>query len=264
LFNINTPPLFTVFESPMTDVAQRLPLSKSSCLSFLPPPLSFVRTNAPEDSNWKKRYDVLLRDYEHVHKLYIEEQRLRANERRTFVAEVSRRETAEVHAALARHEIERLQFQANAKEERKRQGPSEKIWATGLLTVGEGLAIRNTQRHARNDKVSAEESKQVEAELRKVTDTERRQALLHSTEVFDGKLSSKKRSDWQDIAFTLGLLIEAKNADLILSIHEHLKDCPILRSGRFALVWDSLSKKIDRQAATKDDIESTFSQARVI
>jgi hypothetical protein len=142
-----------VFKAPVTDVAQRLPLSKSTSVSFLPPPLSSVCTDAPEDSSWKKRYNVLLWDYEHVHQLYIEEQRLRANKQRTFVAEVSQRETAEVHAALACHEIERLQFQANAKEERKRQGPSEKIRATGLLTVGEGLAIRNTQRQAQNDKV---------------------------------------------------------------------------------------------------------------
>jgi hypothetical protein len=255
--------LITVFEAQVTGVTERLPLSRATSLAFLPPPSSFSRTTPYEDSSWQSRHNLLSQDFDRLHGCYIVEQQLRAKERHTFIAEVSRRETAEMHAALARHEIQRLQFLLNAKEDRTKSGPSEKIRATGLLTTAEGLAARSVQRQARNDKAAAEDTRQIETERRQTANTERRQLLLHSSDVFDGKLSTKKRPDWQDIAFTLGLPIEVTAAELTASIYQHLKVRPHLCSGRYALVWESLSKQADRKAA-KDGIDGMTLSARIV
>jgi hypothetical protein len=243
-------PLLAVFQSSWTDLSSSSQLSPRLQLRPLVAASPLRPNIPPEDVSWKRRYELLLEDFQRANTLFVDERRLRCDERQAFIREVCRRENAETHCLLARQEVDRLQLQLNAKTERTNGTARDGQFRlkAGLLTAAEGLAEHAVQRDARKEKAATTGAKQAEDERRKASDLARRQQLIHSTEPFDGKLTGKKRGDWEDIAFCLGLPITSDIAvpDLKNSIVTHLDGQPDLRAGRYTQVWDALDKQRKR------------------
>jgi hypothetical protein len=247
-------PLFTVFQSSAADAA--LPELTSTEANRVLRPLSAApairRTQPPEDCTWRRRYDILLEDFARLEIRYVDEREQRREERRQHIAEVCRREHAELHAEIARHEIERLQYQMNVRDDRARGGRQtfRTKGQVGLLTTPEGLKAREEEKTAREKKDAEERAKHEEDEQRRVEDAERRRSLLHSDSIFSGRLNDKKRSDWEDLAFVLGLDISGNVPSLIDTIYHHLDRNQFLQvKPRYQQVWEALVKKRARAEA---------------
>jgi hypothetical protein len=256
-------PLLTVFQSSWSDLSSSSRLPVPSDLRPLAAASPLVPTTPPDDVSWKRRYELLFNDFRHASTLFVDERRLRCDERKAHIQEVCRRENAELHCLLANKEVDRLKFHLNAKSERTSGAARDGQFRlkAGLLTSAEGLAEHSTQRDARKEKAATTEAKTTEEERRKASDLLRRQQLMHSADPFDGKLTGKKRGDWEDIAFCLGLPITSDIGvpALKASILLHLDPQPALRNGRYEQVWDSLDKQRKRSEGLTGMLHLTVS-----
>jgi hypothetical protein len=232
------------------------PLSTAWLPSALPPALTIRPSPPPADVSYKRRHALLLSDYNHLHTIYVSERDARRDERLKFIAEVCRREEAETHAAIAQQEIARLQQLLNSKESAKTRA-KDQVRLTGLVTVGEGMVSRVAQASARQDKRAAETAKEQHKEAHQQHELERRRALADSdTHVFDGRYT-KKRADWDDIAFCLGVNTSSMNvADVIAEIFVQLsKRTKLQTEPRYAAIWKTLLKRSERAKTSADPSE---------
>lgn len=190
-------------------------------------------------------------DYNKLHAIYVAERLALREERQAHVAEVCRRKQSEAHAVLARQEIERLQNLLNAKDTATNQ-PKDQVRMTGLVTVGEGLEGRRVQAEARQSKRNADAAKEQAKEDARDQELTRRCAIADDdNHVFDGRLA-KKRADWDDIAFCLGINTSSMNIpDIITDISTQLRQRQELQSKpRYQAIWGALSKRAQRAAAS--------------
>jgi hypothetical protein len=215
-------------------------------LSQLPPAHLFKLTDPGEDSGWKRRYDLLLGDFWRLHSQYIEGHMLRRDDRNALIAESKQREAAEMHCAIARQEINRLQYQLNTKEQNARQ-PAEKIKVKGggLLTTTEALAERDTAKEAKEAKEKAARAKDAEAKAKEDEDADRRRRIAQAgvTHQFSDKLSKYQKRHWVDLAHALALPYDKKHT--IANLRDNIYQCflstyPLQVDSRFSLVWQAL------------------------
>jgi hypothetical protein len=190
-----------------------------------------LRTHVGRGATSRDRYSALEKDYFRVCNLYSEA--------------VARSEAAETHCAMAGLEIGTLKHMVNAKADREAHPTRKLKMKAGLLTSAEGMVAYAAQEREDEKKKQEDMAKAVEEVQKREGNSVRRHALITSNEPFDGRLSKKKRSDWEDIAHVLNVKYEKVNvSDLIVAITVTLRSRPDLQaSPRFWSLWQSLSQR---------------------
>lgn len=179
-----------------------------------------------------------------------------------FHGALTRAEAAETHARMAALENQQLHAQLNAKAA-KALAPAKRLQSKyTVLTCDEALAEIEESAKEQAVKDQLEHEKQAVEEQKKKDDLERRRKLDRNNAPFDGRLSKKKRTNWEDIAYVLRITFEGVVVrDLISAITGYLREHRDLQlSPQFSALWHSLSKgEISSVAEEVEGVENAGS-----
>ncbi|KAI5980941.1 hypothetical protein EDD15DRAFT_2561393 [Pisolithus albus] len=160
------------------------------------------------------------------------------------------RDTAQSHAVMLRRDYNLLKEQLNTKAaqaSRKTRG----VRQHGLMTSAESrkrIAEEEEKRAAKRRKVEA--GKQRRQEKAAVVQAQRN--AMDGTEVYKGRLTSKNKTELENIALALGFTaddLKTTKNDLISRITKHLEDNPVLEDdARFSGLYPSRSRQSNANA----------------
>lgn len=147
----------------------------------------------------------------------------------------------ETRSSLILMENERLQQQLHTKRSRARKSRNL-VTNSRCFTSGTEPIQRNSHRQAEESNRAAKAAKDAEQVLRRTQ---------QSNTIFTGSLSSKTKSDLQDIANALRLKVDGLKAALLENIRKHLEDNPEQhKTAQFCGLSDCPQK---RRASSQDD-----------
>ena len=138
----------------------------------------------------------------------------------------AQRNAAEMHAVFAQCESAVWKYQFNQKKEKASGGHSRRIHTKArIVTNDEGKEEARREQERREEKKRKETAMKNQKEAKKKDDLVRR-ATQGSTREFTGTLSTKKKTELEDIADALGLDIQGNRKDLIARITVYFDDFP--------------------------------------
>lgn len=137
----------------------------------------------------------------------------------------AQRDAAETHAVQSLREAAVWRYKYNRKKEKVKES-SRRIHMSSRVTTNEqGLQEAEQDRKKKEEKRRMELEKQTQKEEKKKNDLVRR-AIQGSAMVFSGSLSSKNKTDLEDLASALSLSIEGTKAVLVSRITTYFDDHP--------------------------------------
>ena len=139
------------------------------------------------------------------------------------------RDAAFGHAIVLRRDYNQLKSQMNAKEEKlKRKGRGVRVHSM-MTSTDMRKKIAEEAVRAEKKKNAEEAKKRMEA---KAAAVQAQREAMDGTEVYSGKLSTKNKTELENIAIALGFSeadLKVTKNDLISRIKQHLDETPVLQ-----------------------------------
>jgi hypothetical protein len=252
-------PQITASSRSLTRHSSPSPLLKPLAPAITLPPLTLVHPDAPAS----RKLEVLRADYERLAEFCRQQHDSHREVQSRLAAEIDRRQSVETHCGLAHTELNRLQYQLNAKSGNSTEPQPESFKAgTNLLTVPGSEDARAEARQKREAKANESKGKTAEAAAQRAATIQRRHGMLDRRDhQFPPVLSKYKRADWEDVAFCLGIAHDVNVDALKQSIFERLASSPSAQADtRYIELWPALDKLFKRRSRKTAD-PSTISSA---
>jgi phage gp16-like protein len=165
----------------------------------------------------------------------------------------AQRDAAEVHAVMAQREAAVWKFRLNQKKEKAAEPSRRRLHTSSrVVTNDQGLAEAREDRERQQEKKRKESEKNSQKAAKEKENIVRR-ATQGSTRVFSGPLSTKNKTDLEDISDALGLSITGTKPILIERITEHFKKFPRLKEDpRFLSLFERAPRGRKRAAPVHD------------
>jgi hypothetical protein len=137
----------------------------------------------------------------------------------------AQRDAAETHAVYAQREAAVWKHKFNKKKD-KIKDPSRRIHTSSRITTNEqGLKEVEEERQKKQEKMQRESEKQLQKEAKRKADIVHR-ATQGSSRIFSGSLSSKNKTELEDVADALSLSLEGTKVTLIARISAYFDEHP--------------------------------------
>ncbi|KII83310.1 hypothetical protein PLICRDRAFT_180571 [Plicaturopsis crispa FD-325 SS-3] len=197
----------------------RCPSPQASIPWFTPTPID-------KRSSLQNQISILQRDLQACNELYL--------------AEFARRQKSETNCHLARHEIQSLKGRINAKQRQQGRKSNRFQVDSNFLMSDAGLAQFNEANRRKADKERVEQERRDQRTATERQAQDRRAELSGNTSVRFTWSGCKRKADYQDIAYLLGLPVDATIAALKDSILQKVKDSPRFREDpRFLALYQT-------------------------
>ena len=173
--------------------------------------------------------------------------------RRQLETTRAQRDAAEVHAVMAQREAAVWKFRFNQKREKAAEPSRRRLHTSSrVVTNDQGLAEAREDREKQQEKKRKELEKNSQKAAKEKENIVRR-ATQGSTRVFSGPLSTKNKTDLEDISDALGLSITGTKAVLISRIAEHFQKFPRLKEDpRFLSLFERAPRGRKRAVPVHD------------